>query len=61
MYKSVIAPIVAVIVLALQALFGIEIPDEVVNEFVVALGNFIAVVLVVLGIFKNHKKDDKAK
>lgn len=61
MYKSVIAPIVAVIVLALQALFGIEIPDEVVNEFVVALGNFIAVVLVILGIFKNYKKDDKAK
>lgn len=53
MVKTIIAPIVAFIVLILQ-LFGIVIPPDVVNDVIMAVGNVVAVGVVVYGIIKNH-------
>ena len=59
MTKTIIAPIVALIVLVVQALFGIEIPEDVVNEFVVVVGNLVAVATVIYGIVTNHLKKEE--
>lgn len=61
MTKTIIAPIVALIVLVVQALFGIEIPEDVVNEFVVVIGNLVAVATVIYGIVTNHIKKSKVE
>lgn len=58
MSKTIIAPIVAVIALAIQLIFDVKIPDEVLNEVVMAIGNVALVVASLVGIFKNHKKDE---
>lgn len=57
MYKTTIAPIVAVLAMAVQLIFGVEIPESLVNEVVVVVSNAIAVFVVIYGIFKNHKKE----
>ena len=54
-YKTIVVPIISVIALALQIVFGVEIDEGVVNDVAVAIGNIIAVGFVVYGIFKNHK------
>jgi len=61
MGKTIIAPIIVFIALALQLILGIEIPEEVINEIVMALVNLVAVVFVLKGIIKNHKKDPDAQ
>jgi uncharacterized membrane protein len=60
MSKTIILPILAVLKLILAA-FGINIPEEVINELADALVNLIAVGLVIYGIFKDHKKDKGEK
>lgn len=57
--KTVIAPIVGVIVLSLQLIFGVEIPEDVVDKIVVVAANAVAVGSVVYGILKNHDKKEK--
>lgn len=55
-YKTIIAPIVAVLAMAIQLIFGTKVPESLVNEVVVTASNVVAVVVAVYGIFKNHKK-----
>ena len=57
MYKTIIAPIVAVFVMAIQLIFGVKIPESLANEVVVVISNAIAVFIAIYGIFKNHKKE----
>ena len=57
--KTVIAPIIGVIVLAVQLLFGIEIPEQLVEQIIVYVANGVAIGSVVYGILKNHDKREK--
>lgn len=59
MYKTTIAPIIAVIALAIQAVFGIEIDKDLQEEIVVIIGNIILVGLAIKGVIDNHKKETK--
>lgn len=56
MVKQVIAPLVALVALGVQLVFGIEIPEEVLSEFVVSIGNAVALIIVVLGLIKQKKE-----
>lgn len=56
MSKTIIAPIVAVLAIVVQLVFGVEIPEDVVEQIVAVVGNVVAIGLVVYGIVKNHKK-----
>lgn len=56
MHKTIIAPIVAVLAMAIQLIFGVEIPESLVNEIVITVSNVVAVVVAVYGIFKNYQK-----
>lgn len=60
MHKTVIAPIVAVLVMAIQLIFGVKIPESLANEVVVATSNVVAVLVAIYGIFKNHQKEKSA-
>lgn len=55
--KTIIAPIVGLIVLGLSVLFGVEISTELQNEVVVYVASGISLFVTLYGIFKNHKKD----
>jgi len=56
MSKTVIAPIITVLVLFVKAVFNIDIPDTLVSQITewVVLGASLVVSLI--GVFKNHKK-----
>ena len=56
LHKTIIAPIVAVLAMAIQLIFGVEIPESLVNEIVITVSNVVAVVVAVYGIFKNYQK-----
>lgn len=60
-YRALIAPFVAVIAIMLQLVFGLEISEEILSEFVTSLANLIAVGVVVYSIFKNHFEQEKQK
>lgn len=53
--KSAIAPIIAVLAIAVQLVFGVEIPEPLQTEITTAVVNITAVGVAVYGIFKNHK------
>lgn len=55
MSKAIIAPIVAVLALILQA-FGIKIPEEVVSEITVFVTNIVLGITALVGIFKTYVK-----
>lgn len=57
MSKAVIAPIVAVLVLLVQSVFGVEIPEEVANDIAVTIVNITSIGVVLAGIFTNYKKE----
>lgn len=54
--KTIIAPIVGLIVLGLSILFGVEINDDLQNDVVVYIASGISLFVTLYGIFKNHKK-----
>lgn len=56
--KTIIAPIIGVIVLAVQLIFDIQIPEDLVEKIVVYVANGVALGSVVYGILKNHEKED---
>jgi uncharacterized membrane protein len=58
-YKALIAPIIAVIAMFVQMVFGVEIKADTQNDIVVAVANVIAVGIVVYGIFHNNVKPTK--
>jgi uncharacterized membrane protein len=57
MNKAVIAPIVAVLALGVQAAFGVHIPENIINETAAFIGNGIILVTAIIGVFKNYNKD----
>lgn len=56
MAKTIILPILMTVALALQLIFGIKIPDEVLNDASIAIANVVAVSVAIFGIVKNHDK-----
>jgi len=58
--KTIIAPIIGFVVLVLQLFFGVELPEEVVNEVIIVIGNVVAVVFVLKGIIQNHLREKRA-
>lgn len=46
----------AFLALIVQLVFGITIPEEVINEIVLTMSNVVAVGVVLYGIVKNHQK-----
>jgi hypothetical protein len=57
MTKTMIAPIVAVIAIAIKALLGIEISAEIQEQIVTGVVILGAAGYSVYGIIKNHKKE----
>ena len=56
MSRTIVAPIVGVIVLLLKATLGIEIPEELQFQIIDACVTVSAIGAVVYGIVKDHKK-----
>jgi uncharacterized membrane protein len=54
--KTMIAPFVASAVIAAQLIFGINIPEDVVNQTVAVIVNAALVITTIVGIVKNHQK-----
>lgn len=59
MNKVVIAPIVAVLALAVQAIFGVTIPEEIINEVVMTVVNAGLLATAIIGVFKNYNEKKK--
>jgi hypothetical protein len=59
MSKTVILPIIALIALAIQAVTGKQIDQDVQNHVADAVVILVTFVVSVIGIFKNFKKDKK--
>ena len=60
MFKGIIAPIVAVVFLAVQGIFGISVSEELQNEVIGVVSNVIAVAVTLYGVITNTKKDKVA-
>lgn len=56
MSKTIIAPIVGFLIVALKVVFGIEVPEEVGGQIVDFIVTGISLVALVYGIIKNHSK-----
>lgn len=54
-YKTIILPILSTLAIIVQLVFGITIPEDIVNQASVTIGNAVAIGLVIYGIVKNHK------
>lgn len=59
MFKTTIAPIVAVVFLAIQGIFGISISEELQNEVVAVISNVVAVAVTLYGVFKSNEKGNR--
>ena len=57
MQKTVIAPIIGLIVVGVESIFHVQISDAIKNEVVDVVVNVAAVGAAFYGIFKNHKKE----
>ena len=55
MEKTVIAPIIAVLVLVLRA-FGLEVGEDLISQFITWVVTAIALYKAIQGIIKNHQK-----
>jgi uncharacterized membrane protein len=58
MTKTMIAPIILVLAMAIKGLFGIDIPQTTQDLIVQAVVIVAAVAVQIHGIYKNHKKED---
>lgn len=56
MSKTMIAPLVALLALALKLAFGIDLSEEIQAQIIDVAGSVAALGLVLYGIVKNHKK-----
>lgn len=54
-YKTMLLPILSTVAILIQLVFGIQIPEEVLDQTATAVANLILVGITVYGIFKNHK------
>lgn len=59
MFKTTIAPIVAVVFLAIQGIFGISISEELQNEVIAVISNVVAVAVTLYGVFKSNEKGNR--
>lgn len=55
--KSVILPILAVLAMIVQGVFGVDISEELQNQIAEVVINVIGVSFLIYGVFKNHKKE----
>lgn len=58
-YKTIILPILSTLAIFIQLVFGVTIPEDVVSDLAVVIGNAILIGFTLVGIFKNHKKEGK--
>lgn len=56
MQKTIIAPLIALLMLLLQSVFHVNIPDGLAEQLTFAIGELVAGGIVLYGIFKSHKK-----
>lgn len=56
MTKTIIAPIVAFLIVAIKVVFGIELPAEIGGQVTDAIVLVASLATVIYGIFKNHQK-----
>lgn len=56
MSKTMIAPLVALLAVALKLAFGIDLSEELQAQIIDVTGSVIALVLILIGIVKNHNK-----
>lgn len=54
MNKTMIAPLIALLALAVQTIFHVEVNDGLQAD----IGNAILTIITVYGVFKNHKKGE---
>lgn len=59
--KSVILPVLMFLAFVLKQFFGVDIPDETIDNFADGLVNLVMIIFTIWGIFKNHKKENKEK
>ena len=59
--KSMIVPIVAVLALAVQAIFGISVDEATQTQIVDTIVSVVAVGLTIKGIIENHIKEESEK
>lgn len=57
--KTIIAPIIGLIVLGMSVLFGIEVDQDLQEQVITYIASGISLVVTLYGIFKNHKKEEK--
>lgn len=55
-YKTMIAPIVAIIALAIKGLFKVEVPEELQNTVTDWISTGILIGVGIYGVAKTHKK-----
>jgi hypothetical protein len=60
-YKTIIAPIIAVIALILENVLKVKLPEELQGNIVDTISNFVALAVVIYGIFKNHHIEKPAE
>lgn len=54
-YKTIIAPVIAVLALVLELVFKVKLPEELQNGVIDGISNLVAIAVVIYGILKNHK------
>ncbi len=58
-YKTMVLPFIALIALIVQLITGVKISEDVQGQIATAIGDVIAVSLIVYGIIINHKKKEE--
>lgn len=61
MTKSMVLPIVMVIAMAIKIIFGIDIPQDTIDQITQSIVTLGAAVYAIYGIYKNHKAETKKK
>lgn len=60
-YKTIVAPIVGIVFLALKGLLGIEVSDDLQAQVTDWVVTGVLVGISVYGVFKDHKKKEVQK
>jgi hypothetical protein len=61
MGKTVIAPLIAFVFLTLKLIFNIEVSEEIQAQIIDWVSSGVALGFILYGIFKSHKKKEKAE
>lgn len=60
-YRTIIAPIIAVIALVVENVLKVKLPEELQSNVVDTISNLVAIAVVIYGIFKNHHIEKPAE